>query len=693
MELGGRAGILILGFLVLVFGSILRRRNTDQLQYWFLGWVLLLVHLLVASVGAKLDAASQDVACAIGSIAMIFAAVSFMWAVCFATTDSRHRKLLFASLATAGLIYCSAVFWNGAASRILLLAVIGAATLAVIWLEWRIYSGSFPWLLSATCGSLTVAGAMTYCVWHGAYGSSVSVFEAGLFAATGIAFRVRFRRWSIGTTTATVGFLAWSGSLLGTMLLPMDISNALMLGATWNAPAYMAALGMILTVLEEQIQEAAEAGNRLSHQAHHDALTGLPNRVLLEDRLEQALARAQRNQTFAAVLCIDLDRFKQVNDTFGHHVGDLYLKEVVARLNSRVRASDTLARTGGDEFTAVVSDLPSSTAAMKVAEALLGTLNAPLMIQDCPLPATACIGVAVYPDDARDGENLRKAADQAMYRAKSRGRNQAECFSADARDALDIQKHLRKAIQQGGFEIVYQPQFFKDGTVACVEALLRFRHPTLGMIPPSRFIPIAEESGLIVPIGDWVLRQVCSQSVEWQRQFSVPLMVAVNVSALQFNRIGFADSVSKVLRETGVDPTLVELELTESLVMNNVEDSARQMQSLKLLGVKIAVDDFGTGYSSLSYLHRLPIDTLKVDRSFVEKIAEPGGTRPIVETIMSLARSLNLRTVAEGVENEQQLKIMRELDCDLIQGFLFSRPVSADHVSELLRARATSPTV
>jgi len=455
----------------------------------------------------------------------------------------------------------------------------------------------------------------------------------------------------------------------------------------------MAALGMILTVLEEQIQEAAEAGKRLAYQAHHDALTNLPNRVLLDDRLEHALARAHRSQTMAAVLCIDLDRFKQVNDTFGHHVGDLYLKEVVARLSSRVRASDTLARTGGDEFTAVISDLPSSTAAAKVAEDLLSTLHEPLIIQDCPLPATACIGVAVYPDDARDAENLRKAADQAMYRAKSRGRNQFECFSADARDALDIQKHLRKAIEDGGFEIVYQPQFSKDNTVACVEALLRFRHPTLGMIPPSRFIPIAEESGLIVPIGDWVLRQVCSQSVEWQRKFNVPLMVAVNVSALQFNRIDFADSVSRILRETAVDPTLVELELTESLVMNNVEDSARQMQSLKMLGVKIAVDDFGTGYSSLSYLHRLPIDTLKVDRSFVEKIAEPGGTRPIVETIMSLARSLNLRTVAEGVETNAQLDVMRELKCDLIQGFLFSRPVAADGVLQMLRARVSSTKV
>jgi EAL domain-containing protein (putative c-di-GMP-specific phosphodiesterase class I) len=272
-----------------------------------------------------------------------------------------------------------------------------------------------------------------------------------------------------------------------------------------------------------------------------------------------------------------------------------------------------------------------------------------------------------------------------MYRAKRRGRNQYECFSSEVRDTLDIQKHLRKAINEGAFEIVYQPQFFQDGSIAGVEALLRFRHPRLGMIPPSRLIPIAEESGLIIPIGDWVLRQVCRQIVGWRQQTNIGLMVAVNVSALQFNRLEFADGVARIFTETGADPSRVELELTESLVMNNVEDSSRQMQRIKMLGVHIAVDDFGTGYSSLSYLHRLPIDTLKIDRCFVEKIADPGGTRPIVQTIMSLARSLGMRTVAEGVETEAQLEIIRELQCDIIQGFLFSRPIAASDVLELLR--------
>ncbi|MGZ4823350.1 MAG: putative bifunctional diguanylate cyclase/phosphodiesterase [Terriglobales bacterium] len=692
MDLNSPISVLILGFLVLVFGSILRRRATDQLQYWFFGWVLLLVHLLLGLISEKVGATAAYIFASLGTSAMILAALSFVLAVSSAGGNARERKLFITAIATPALLYSNAVSWNLTFSA-MLFAIIAAGAAAVLGMLWTLYGRRTRTFLPASTAAMALASLLAFCVWHGKFFSGIYTIEAGLFLFAGVLFHRRFRRWSIGTVTATVGLFSWAASLLSILWLPAALSNALQLGAAWNAPAYVVALGMILTVLEEQIHDAAEAGKRLAHQAYHDSLTGLPNRVLLDDRLAQAIARAHRDGSRAAVLCIDLDRFKQVNDTFGHHVGDLYLKEVVARLNSRVRASDTLARTGGDEFTAVISDFTSPTTPAKVAEALLSTLHEPLVIQECPLPATACIGIAIYPDDAADADNLRKAADQAMYRAKSRGRNHFECFSADARDALDIQKHLRKAIEQGGFEIVYQPQFFKDGTIACVEALLRFRHPTLGMIPPSRFIPIAEESGLIVPIGDWVLRQVCRQSVEWRQQTDISLMVAVNVSALQFNRIDFADSVAKILTDTGADPSRVELELTESLVMNNVEDSARQMQSLKMLGVQIAVDDFGTGYSSLSYLHRLPINTLKVDRSFVEKIAEPGGTRPIVETIMSLARSLNLRTVAEGVETPSQLQIMRELGCDLIQGFLFSRPIAASGVLEMLRARADSASV
>ncbi len=691
MESSSAFSILILGFLVLVFGSILRRRTSDQMQLWFLGWVLLLVKLLADLLCQRIGVADQ-ITSSLSASATILTGVLFVLAVSTACGKPRNRIYVIAAVAAPALIYSNAVSWNITAKP-LLFAVIAGGTAAILSVLWRLYGRVNRQMAGAAAACLALALLIAKDVAGGDFSSGVFSIQGGLFLFSGALFHRRFARWSIGTITATLGLLAWGGSLLGIGAYTYGLSDVLVQGAAWNAPVYVVALGMILTVLEEQIREAAEAGQRLAHQAHHDALTGLPNRVLLDDRLSQALARAQRAKTRAAVMCIDLDRFKQVNDTFGHHVGDVYLKEVVARLGTRVRASDTLARTGGDEFTAVIADFDSPNVPASVAEKLLETLHEPLMIQDCPFPATACIGIAIFPDDATDAEGLRKAADQAMYRAKSRGRSHYECFSADARDALDIQKHLRKAIDQGGFEIVYQPQFSADGGIACVEALLRFRHPTLGMIPPSRFIPIAEESGLIVPIGDWVLRQVCRQSVEWREQTGALLKVAVNVSALQFNRIDFADNVAKILAETHVDPALVELELTESLVMNNVEDSSRQMKSLKMLGVHIAVDDFGTGYSSLSYLHRLPIDTLKIDRSFVEKIADADGTRPIVETIMSLARSLGMQTVAEGVETQAQLKIIRELNCQLIQGFLFSRPICAPDVLQLLRTRGVSAEV
>jgi diguanylate cyclase (GGDEF)-like protein len=688
MESSSTLSILILGFLVLVFGSILRKRTTDQMQLWFLGWVLLLVDLLAVMLFPRFGIADRLTSSLSASLT-ILTGIAFLLAVSSASGKPENRKYIAAAVAVPALIYCNLIAWN-VTSKPLLFAVIACGLAAVAGVLWRVYKRCNRQMICALSAGAVVALLIGKDVAKGDFASGTYSLQAALFLFSGALFHRRFVRWSIGTITASVGLIAWGGTLLGLGAYTYGLSDALVQGAAWNAPVYVVALGMILTVLEEQIREAAEAGKRLAHQAHHDALTGLPNRVLLDDRLSHALARATRTNGKAAVLCIDLDRFKQVNDTFGHHVGDLYLKEVVARLGSRVRSTDTLARTGGDEFTAVIGDFTSVNIPAKVAENLLDTLREPLIIQDCPFPATACIGIAIFPDDAADGDSLRKAADQAMYRAKSRGRSHYECFSADARDALDIQKHLRKAIDQGGFEIVYQPQFCENGDIACVEALLRFRHPTLGMIPPSRFIPIAEESGLIVPIGDWVLRQVCRQSVEWRQQTGGQLKVAINVSALQFNRIDFADNVARILAETEIDPSFVELELTESLVMNNVEDSSRQMKSLKVLGVHIAVDDFGTGYSSLSYLHRLPIDTLKIDRSFVEKIADMDGTRPIVETIMSLAKSLGMQTVAEGVETHAQLNIIRELDCDLVQGFLFSKPICSSDVLKLLRARRNS---
>ena len=427
---------------------------------------------------------------------------------------------------------------------------------------------------------------------------------------------------------------------------------------------------------------------RLLHQGHHDSLTGLPNRLLFADRLKQALARAQRTGTQIALMCIDLDRFKYVNDTLGHDVGDHFLQQVSVRLAARIRASDTLARTGGDEFTAVIADVRDRHDAEKLADSLLASLRDPFDVEGHTLYGAASIGIAVYPKDGTDADTLHRNADRVMYRAKAQGRNVVCCFSSDdardSADSMEIELHLHRAIEQGNFAIHFQPQLTCDRRLLGFEALLRFRHPKLGLVPPSRFIPIAEESGLILPVGEWVLHEVCRQIAEWQSKGLRAVRVAVNVSPLQFARADFSKTVARALRTARVQPDLLELELTEGVLMSTAHDSPRQIDVIAETGVRLAVDDFGTGYSSLNYLHQLPLHVLKIDRSFIGKMLEPAGTRSIVEAIISLAHGLNLQTVAEGVEHDDQLAILQAAGCDLIQGYIFSPPLPAAEASRLL---------
>jgi EAL domain-containing protein (putative c-di-GMP-specific phosphodiesterase class I) len=354
-----------------------------------------------------------------------------------------------------------------------------------------------------------------------------------------------------------------------------------------------------------------------------------------------------------------------------------------------VREGDTLARTGGDEFTAILENVRAPEDANKVAQALLETLNRPVVINGLSIAASASIGVAIFPFDGADSDSLRRAADQAMFRAKNLGRNHFESSSDEVRETLDIETTLRKALDVGGFHLQFQPQVRRDGSIAAVEALLRFTHPKLGLLPPSRFIPIAEESGLIVQIGDWVLQEVCRQGVEWRRKLGKDVRIAVNVSPLQFSRNDFAANVETIIRKSGFDPSLIELELTETLVMRDVKESSRQLSQMKRLGCHIAVDDFGTGYSSLSYLHQLPIDTLKIDKSFIDKVTDNSGTRPIVEAVLSLSKSLQLTTIAEGVETRDQFDVLNELGCDIIQGFYLYKPLPIPAVEALLQTKAT----
>jgi diguanylate cyclase (GGDEF)-like protein len=437
--------------------------------------------------------------------------------------------------------------------------------------------------------------------------------------------------------------------------------------------------------------EKLEAANRqLRHLATHDALTGLPNRVLLDDRLAQAMAHANRDGKLFALLAVDLDRFKLINDSLGHRAGDSVLDEVSRRLLSVVRDIDTVARTGGDEFVVVISPSAVPEDAIAVAQRANEALRAPMEVDGVALYLTCSIGVAYYPTDCNSAESLIARADAAMYCAKQRGRNNVQRFSEgmDATTAarMSLESDLHQAIQAGQFELHYQPKAETDsGDVYSAEALIRWRHPERGVIQPDDFIPLAEECGLINEIGAWVLREACRQCAEWQRSGLPTLRVAVNVAAAQFRRGDLLDIVGGALADAGLEPRFLEIELTESAVMTNPEESAAILEQLSRMGVLVSVDDFGTGYSSINYLRRFPIDKLKIDRSFVKDLTSEVDAS-IVQAIISLAHSLRLKVVAEGVETTEQLKFLQSLGCDQYQGFHFSPPLPAPKFAEMLRS-------
>jgi len=442
--------------------------------------------------------------------------------------------------------------------------------------------------------------------------------------------------------------------------------------------------------LMQDVTERQKLHEQLVHQANHDILTGLANRALLEERMRQTLAHAKRYGRHAALLCIDLDRFKQINDTYGHSAGDECLKEIARRLSARVRGIDTVARAGGEEFSVLLHEIDSVQDAQQVASDLLSTINAPMQLEAYPVELTASIGIAVYPWDGHDAETLWRNADWAMYRAKNTGGNQFLCMSKEvsviAKEKNELELQVRQALKEGGLELYYQPIFDPDGQLLSLEALIRMRHPVHGIILPDRFIPIAEESGLIVPIGNWVLNEVCRQIAAWQGQGLPPVHIGLNVSPLQLTRFDFASHVMETLTRHAISPLLLGMEVTETTVMRNIADASRQITMLARMGIEFSVDDFGTGYSSLAHLHKLPVQTLKIDRSFIERIADTNGTQAIVQAIIMLAHSLKMKVVAEGVEREDQLDCLRRLECDRIQGYLFGKPQPASEVAGLVRA-------
>lgn len=431
------------------------------------------------------------------------------------------------------------------------------------------------------------------------------------------------------------------------------------------------------------------AEERLIEMAHFDQLTGLPNRTLFQDRLRQALPQASRTGKLVALLFLDLDRFKLVNDSLGHTVGDLLLKEAAGRLTHCVRKSDTVARLGGDEFTVLLTNITSVHDAAKVAQKILDDFSRPFGLQGPELFVTPSIGITLYPFDGDDIDLLLKNADTAMYRAKQMGRNNYQFYSAEMNTAtiaqLTLESSLRYALKREEFLIHYQPQVdLKTGQITSVEALLRWQHPSLGLIRPQEFIPIAEETGLIVPIGEWVLRTACAQAAAWQRANLPPIHMVVNLSIRQFKQPQLIETIERILRDTGFGPQYLGLELTESMLMENEERTVSVLTQLNKLGVQISIDDFGTGYSSLRYLKCFPIHILKIDQSFVREIETSATDAAIVISIIMLARNLGLKVVAEGVEKAAQLEFLRTNGCDGMQGYYFSPPLPAEALERKL---------
>ncbi len=497
-----------------------------------------------------------------------------------------------------------------------------------------------------------------------------------------------------GTKSAAALPVFSSGKTIGCLLLMSEEPNTF-------TPDFVELLerlaGNVSFALEnfEKAAEREQAEARIKYLATHDSLTGLPNRAMFNQLLTFSIANARRYQRQCAVLFIDLDRFKLINDSLGHAAGDKLLIEMAARLNGVIRASDVVARLGGDEFVVLLNEISGSEQAVSVAHTLLSSFSKPMDLSGHECRVTGSIGIAMFPDDGTDEQTLMKNADIAMYLAKAEGKNDVRLFSTEIEtqsvDRLEIETSLRLAVERGELCLHYQPKVdVLSGKIAGVEALLRWMHPQLGMLPPIKFIPLAEETGLIVMIGRWVLNTACAQNMEWQRAGLPPISMAVNVSPRQFSDDNLLNYIDSALASSGLDPKLLQIEITESMVMLNVDRAIKILDAIQGRGVRLAIDDFGTGYSSMSVLKRFPIDTIKIDRSFVRDLPDSSEDKAISEAIINMGKALGLTIVAEGVETIEQDKFLRDHSCDEIQGFLFSKPVLPERIVELLLSTPTA---
>ena len=481
----------------------------------------------------------------------------------------------------------------------------------------------------------------------------------------------------------------WFSPLDSTQHLPVWVKWALIIGMV----VALALAGIALLfhfLIQRKTSELNDKARRLEHLANHDPLTSLPNRKLFFDRLRQSLKRAEREETLIAVLYLDLDQFKQINDSFGHAIGDEVLKEIAQRLKKVIRDEDTIARLGGDEFAVVMESLKEAEGTMHCVQRLNAAFKEPVIVGEAQFVLSASIGISLYPQNGTDAHTLLRNADTAMLKAKEAGRGTFQFYVEEmtryAVERARMEADLREAVEQGKLELHYQPQIcLRDGHVVGFESLLRWHHPELGGLAPDQFIALAEDSGLILPLGEWVLRTACRQMSQWHSEGKTPGVVAVNISACQLGDYSLLDVVRTVLRETGCRPEWLELELTESSVMARTQQAVSVMNELRELGVQLAVDDFGTGYSSLAYLRQLPIAKLKIDSSFIKDVSQNEDDAAIVRAVIALGKTLNLQVIAEGVETQEQEELLRAEGCDVVQGYYYGRAMPAAEAGEFLR--------
>jgi diguanylate cyclase (GGDEF)-like protein/PAS domain S-box-containing protein len=501
---------------------------------------------------------------------------------------------------------------------------------------------------------------------------------------------------------ASMGKAAIQLDFNSSIALPLKIDNQILGALTIYAPQVQAFSPDEVALLHELASDLAfgirslriraehkAAEEKLAYLAHHDPLTGLPNRLLLRDRFNQAVAGAKRKKQLIAMLFLDMDRFKEINDSFGHAIGDALLIKIVQRFQQKLRATDTMSREGGDEFVLLLDGVQDVEAIASTAQQILAMMEEAFEINGNTLHTSFSIGISIYPDDGKDFETLRKNADAALYLAKDNGRNNYRFFASqmntDAKKRMRVQTDLHVALKNNEFLLHYQPQIrLADGQISGVEALIRWQHPQGALVPPGQFIPIAEQSGLIIPIGTWILYEACRQCALWRQNGLDHLTVSVNLSALQFRRGNIIETVQSALQQYQLPPESLELELTESILLQDTESAINTLRTLKNLGIKLSIDDFGTGYSSLSYLKRLAVDKLKIDQSFIRDLSTDADSAAIARAIIQLGQTLQVEVIAEGVETEQQLAFLEDCGCNEVQGYLFSRPVAAAHIPKII---------